>query len=259
MSGEYVVLGNQTILKQLLAGPYIFLDTRDNVNVAIGLHGLWEPWVTKQFMTVVKPGMTVLDIGAHCGYFSLLAGRLVGFHGKVYSFEPNPYYHYNFLRSMALNAYSHVTLHKVALAKEKGEMEIIQCSEDGGDGPSISPFGAFLEHPNHQITVDTGNLLDYLPSLKVDVIKIDVDGGEPFIMDSIIEIVKHNPKIKIFMEYLPSIWGGHDPYPFLKKLADQGMFFQILQWDGNVVNTSVEYLANYRDPIMHLDLFLERK
>lgn len=34
--------------------------------------------------------MTVLDTGGNIGYFTLLASKLVGKHGKVYVFEPDP-------------------------------------------------------------------------------------------------------------------------------------------------------------------------
>src|ERR1039458_3094959 len=38
----------------------------------------------------LKPGMVVYDLGANCGYFSLIAARCVGTQGKVFSFEPEP-------------------------------------------------------------------------------------------------------------------------------------------------------------------------
>lgn len=50
----------------------------------------WEPYTTELFQHALKPGATVLDIGAHHGYFSLLAARCVGKGGRVYAFEPAP-------------------------------------------------------------------------------------------------------------------------------------------------------------------------
>ena len=38
----------------------------------------------------LKPGMAFLDVGAHVGYFTLLAGWLVGNSSQVHSFEPTP-------------------------------------------------------------------------------------------------------------------------------------------------------------------------
>ena len=38
----------------------------------------------------IQPGMTVLDLGAHHGLYTLLASKRVGAAGKVYAFEPSP-------------------------------------------------------------------------------------------------------------------------------------------------------------------------
>src|SRR5579859_1173929 len=51
----------------------------------------YEPEVTRVFQERVKPGMTVLDVGANIGYFSLLAARLMGETGAVWAFEPVPH------------------------------------------------------------------------------------------------------------------------------------------------------------------------
>jgi len=40
---------------------------------------------------LVRPGMQVVDVGANVGLYSLLLSRLVGEHGCVYSFEPEPH------------------------------------------------------------------------------------------------------------------------------------------------------------------------
>ena len=37
----------------------------------------------------LKPGMTVLDIGAHCGFHTLLFSKSVGRRGRVLAFQPS--------------------------------------------------------------------------------------------------------------------------------------------------------------------------
>jgi len=52
------------------------------------IEGCFERETTKLFKRVVKRGMTVFDIGAGIGYYTLLASSLVGPQGKVFAFEP---------------------------------------------------------------------------------------------------------------------------------------------------------------------------
>jgi hypothetical protein len=125
-------LGDHTVLTNLVHGPMMFLDTRDPVNLTILLTGYWEDWITNVFLSVVKPGMTVLDIGAHHGYFTLLAGMLVGPTGFVHAFEPNPFHHKNLLKSVSYNGYyDRVKLYKVMLSNQRGEEEMVRLGEAG--------------------------------------------------------------------------------------------------------------------------------
>src|SRR5262249_11715247 len=52
--------------------------------------GEWEPLATRVLSAVLSPGMVFVDVGAHVGLYSLIAGRIVGTTGKVLAFEPEP-------------------------------------------------------------------------------------------------------------------------------------------------------------------------
>src|SRR5215510_7214671 len=54
------------------------------------LTGLYESGTTKVVGKLLRPGMIAIDVGAHIGYYTRLFAKLVGKHGKVYAFEPNP-------------------------------------------------------------------------------------------------------------------------------------------------------------------------
>jgi hypothetical protein len=61
------------------------------------VYGTWEPEVLGAVTATVKPCMTVIDIGAHIGYYTLLFVKFVGPNGRVVAFEPR-------LPSLALSA-----------------------------------------------------------------------------------------------------------------------------------------------------------
>ena len=49
----------------------------------------YEKAVTDAIVTALKPGDVFVDVGAHLGYFSTLAARVVGPAGRVIAFEPH--------------------------------------------------------------------------------------------------------------------------------------------------------------------------
>ena len=54
------------------------------------IRGTYEANEVASFLRFIKKGDTVLDVGAHAGYYSLLAANHVGKDGKVISIEPHP-------------------------------------------------------------------------------------------------------------------------------------------------------------------------
>jgi hypothetical protein len=86
-------------------------------------YGTWEPEVVKTITNHVKPGMTVLDIGAHGGFYALLLSKLVGPTGQMIAFEPLPA-NYRFLEeNIALNRVTNVQIRREAVGKRSGEMD----------------------------------------------------------------------------------------------------------------------------------------
>jgi len=62
----------------------------DLVGVKLYQYGFFEEGLTRALIEKLRPGDTFVDIGAHVGYFTLLASLLVGAEGHVVSFEPTP-------------------------------------------------------------------------------------------------------------------------------------------------------------------------
>lgn len=62
----------------------------ESVSSQLYLDGAFEFDLTETFLRLVRPGWVVVDVGAHLGYYTLLAARLVGPTGQVHAFEPTP-------------------------------------------------------------------------------------------------------------------------------------------------------------------------
>jgi FkbM family methyltransferase len=87
------------------------------------LDGYWEIWLTIFFARVIKPGMTIIDVDANFGYYTLLFGTLVGENGHVYAVEPNPQVGARLRCSVNLNG----------LAKRTTIVEAAAGSSHGGE------------------------------------------------------------------------------------------------------------------------------
>jgi FkbM family methyltransferase len=64
--------------------------------------------------------MTVVDIGANIGYYSLIAAEPIGTDGKVYAFEPDPDNYALLVRNVELNGYRNVETVEKAVSSESG-------------------------------------------------------------------------------------------------------------------------------------------
>ncbi len=78
--------------------------------------GLHELHVQETLTRLLRPGAIFWDIGAHTGFFSLLASRIVGPGGQVHAFEPMTLNRERLTRSIAANAASNVSIHAEAVA-----------------------------------------------------------------------------------------------------------------------------------------------
>jgi FkbM family methyltransferase len=62
----------------------------ERVSKFIYRFGFFEYELTRGIIELLNPGQTFIDVGAHIGYFSVLAAHLVGSEGRVLALEPTP-------------------------------------------------------------------------------------------------------------------------------------------------------------------------
>jgi FkbM family methyltransferase len=129
--------------------------------------------------SVLRTGMTVVDVGAHHGLYTLLASRKVGPQGRVLAIEPSTRERNHLLKHLRLNRCRNVHVDSTALGSEPGwgELFVIDGMETGCNClrvPNVSE--ASTRMPVYVETLD-GCLLRHGIG-RVDFMKIDVEGGE---------------------------------------------------------------------------------
>jgi FkbM family methyltransferase len=131
---------------------------------------------TERFL---KPGMFVLDIGAHHGFYTLLASKRVGFKGQIIAFEPSPRERKRLLWHLRLNRCRNVRVESTALGGSEAESDFFLVIGKETGCNSLRPPA--VAEPTKVLRVKVVLLGSYLTQRnieRVDFIKMDVEGAE---------------------------------------------------------------------------------
>jgi FkbM family methyltransferase len=161
----------------------------------------YEPVIYAAFVKDIKEGMTVFDIGAHIGFFTLAAAKRIGPSGRVFAFEPAP--------ETALILAQHVSLNNW-----QDRIEVVRSVVSDSDGTATffangDSMAASLRQENWDLAFEhrtTPVSKIEVPSItldsfckdrrfKPDVLKIDVEGAELLVLRGARDLLKSNPPI----------------------------------------------------------------
>jgi FkbM family methyltransferase len=207
----------------------------------------------------LQSGMTVLDVGAHHGFYTLLASKRVGRDGRVIAFEPSRRERILLEQHLRINFCSNVKVEAVALgsAAGKAELFVVEGSEDGCN----SLRSPAVDEKTKPIEVQVRALDDWLEehgSPRVDFMKLDVEGGELEVLKGARRLLSQAHRPVVFAEIQDirtQPWGyaareitlelhSHG-YRLFEIAADgklQAMAADLAAYDGNYVGCPEEML-----------------
>lgn len=194
----------QGVLTQMWTGTPIEVDPRD----LIGSHllrdgGIWEVETASFLHRWLRPGMTVVDAGAHVGYYTLLASSQVGPAGRVIAFEPHPVLGEVLRRNVQRARGANVTVVPQALGRAAGTAHLVLHTSDNYGASSLRPDDSTAHRPRVPVQVTT--LDEHLARAggpRVDVLKLDVEGAELDVIDGARRTLAANPGIMLVVEFL---------------------------------------------------------
>lgn len=144
---------------------------------------------------VLRPGMTVVDVGANIGIYTAFMAKIVGEKGKVYAFEPSPH---NFKLLKKYNNNDNVTLVQAAVGDTTGQITLYISDKLNVDHRTYK-----TGEKRKEIKVLSYRLDDYLQNEKIDFIKMDIQGFEYQALLEMKNILRNNHDIKLLMEFWP--------------------------------------------------------
>jgi FkbM family methyltransferase len=165
-------------LPEDLGGARFICDLTDTIAREVCFTGRYEPQETQIAQRLLKPGMTVLDVGANWGYFTLTCAHLIGPTGRVIALEPHPSLSAMLAANVRSNGLTQVETIAVAAGAAAGTRGFVGFTQDGGNS-GVSRAASALERPDFESrTAAIDDLLDARGWARVDLVKMDIEGGE---------------------------------------------------------------------------------
>lgn len=230
----------------LKSGGYLWVDPEDRgLTPALVLFGEYEPGVTRVLGDFLRPGNIFVDVGANIGYYSVLAGRLVGNQGSVLAFEPNPRTFTLLERNIRENGLSNVMPIQLAVGELRGQADLYLDLHNQGN----SSLGSRnVSTPDVRVTVSMDSLDECLlrstGAILADVVKIDTQGAEMAILAGGRRTMRQRG-IKVILECWPKGLAGLgvSTYQFFSELHDLHFDVQLIEEpSGHLVPASLDLI-----------------
>ena len=197
------------------------------------LTGFYDYSIVQYCRKSIKPGMVVVDIGAHVGYYTWLFSKLVGPSGKVISYEPSPENYLILVQNIKAKHLKNVVAIQKAVSDISKQVKFY-ISPGNSNHSIIKGFTKYEE-----VIEVTSTTIDLdLPELgikKVDFIKIDAEGAEPAILHGMEHFLKISDKIILIVEMNPSALKASSikPTDLLEQLSKLNLNASIILEDGS--------------------------
>ena len=148
--------------------------------------------------SILKPGDTFVDLGANIGFYTLIASRIVGENGKVFSFEPTPSTFQTLKKNIKENNFSNIVIAEDNAVSNVSGVAHFKVTE-GSEMNSVTN-----SNDESTISVKKISLDKYFSNIdhnKIDLIKMDIEGQEYNALLGMKKINLNNKSLKIIFEF----------------------------------------------------------
>lgn len=185
------------------ASVWMYLDVRYDMEYRTGIH---ENAVQKVLVEHLRSGDVFYDVGAHIGYFSLVAAGLVGTSGEVEAFEADPVNIELVQENFRKNFLAHARVIPMAVWSSAGRVRFTRGSElssrNAGGVLESSPWG----FSDDLIEVEAITLDDHVQGHRApSLVKIDVEGAEMHVLNGAQKLLSHYKPLVLCEVHSPEL------------------------------------------------------
>jgi FkbM family methyltransferase len=163
----------------------------------------YEIFVVNFLMNNAKEDSNFMDIGGYEGYYTLLLGKKIK-KGTIYTFEPH-FASYDIIKkNIEIHGLNNVKLYHIAMSDKSSNTVLYwrpgaQCVNRIYDFPPGTDNNTF--YFEHVSTICLDDLVDdFGRELKIDLMKIDIEGGEVELFRGSRKFFNRNKDCKIVLE-----------------------------------------------------------
>ena len=185
----------------------------------------------------LNPGAVFLDIGAHHGVYSVIAAKKLGTTGTVVAFEPSSREYRRLRLHLRLNRLRSVRAEPLALGSAACTQRFFQITSGDNTRGGFRPPAS--DDRVSEISVETVRLDDYVsqfPLKRVDLVKLDVEGGEREVLGGAsLVLTKFRPIfICEVLDATTQAW-GYNAREIILMLQSSGFNWFEIRLDGSIV------------------------
>jgi FkbM family methyltransferase len=171
---------------------------------------------------VLRPGMSVLDIGANIGYYALMELALVLPGGSLIAVEPSPSNAALLKRNLALNGYTDVEIHQVAISDQATTRPFFISEMSNLN--TFHRTGSAAHLKGETLDVETTTVPVIMQSRPLDLIRMDVEGHEIEVLKGLLPAIESGQMrpMVIFETHLSRYTPEHAMEPVLRRLFANG-------------------------------------
>jgi FkbM family methyltransferase len=231
---------NQLKLKAAKARGEMLIDVMPGIDLKMVIHPemyfkvgytnyIFEPDSLDFIRDHFQPGQTFLDIGANVGYFSLFCSMLGGRHSRIIAFEPGDFAFKLLKQNKEINGFDQLEIVQAGLGERDEEV----LFNSGKPGMEVYNSLGDIVHPSadpdqfHRISIPLFKGTTWLKEHHVDhidLMKLDVEGGEYFVLKGMLEMFQSQKIARLLIEITREMSHvfSYEPADIISLLRDCG-------------------------------------
>lgn len=188
-------------------------DVNKFIQRELFLFGSYEADDCRTWVHWARGAMTVFDVGANVGLYSLLAAH-TSLRASIHAFEPTPVLSSAFDENIRLNGFENIINNRLAVGDRCGEVFLNFCSGSDASNEGMN-FVTKEKLQENNVIAESVTIDQYCHKndiTRVDLMKLDVEGGEYAVLRGAAEM--------------------------LQKRAIGCILFELIEWAANRSGTS---------------------